>query len=185
MSAQTPKLLMFVMWLKVVPGDADWQAEKNKKRSIPEACSTQWAVTFQPVNQLSDMMDRHHWDTKPLPWFCCLVYFQITKSFLFLESLQIPKKYSSLSQILFFSLPQLLGHIRHLFLCLFLCIIYEAICPTDPLLYHHQVTQLWERGEPCAADMVSVGLIYQHLWKHHPLIQMLNVQSGPRVKKLL
>lgn len=30
--------------------------------------------------------------------------------------------------------------------------------------------------------MVSVGLINQHLWKHCPLTQMLNVQSEPTAK---
>lgn len=58
------------------------QADRLKKEPcIVVARSTQWAVSLRPVNQLCNMTDG---DTKPLPWFCSLVYLQMLS---FLDSL--------------------------------------------------------------------------------------------------
>lgn len=53
----------------------EMQADKLKKKThtqracIVKACSSQWAVRSWPWISFVNMMDRHHRDTKPLPWF--------------------------------------------------------------------------------------------------------------------
>lgn len=83
---------------------------QKKDPSIAEACSTQWAVSLRPVNQLRNMMDGTTGTQNLCPDFAIWFIFRL-QTRRFLDSLQTNKD----SQLLQLSLPQLLVTVIHLF----------------------------------------------------------------------
>lgn len=145
------------------------QADKMKKETtIVGACSTQWAVSLRPVNQLCNMTD-----TKLLAWFCHLAYLQIILRFI-INPLRILQYW--LSSPLYRVQLLVTVNTAASFFVSFLSLHNLWGCLTHRPNYF---LISWPSYEECNALMVSVGFINQYLWKNCPLIQMLNVHSEP------